>query len=312
MAYLPQLRTFIAAYRLGSLTKAAEQLGITQPAASQQVRTLEAQIKKPLFVRHARGIVPTAIAHDLARSIGPHIDGIETGFSAVQARATNISGTIHLAGPGAYLSAKIIPLMAGLMARDVRIRLHIGGKERIYALLDKGAVDLAVTASEPNSRDLDYQAIDLETLTLLAAPRWIKQHLSKPVNASAQNAQSINPEQLLAQPLIAYDEDLPLVREYFKQVFGTKLDVQAAITVADLRMVRSLILAEQGYSVLPRYLCETELQQGQLIPIHNPVRSPTNALYLVWNRGNLRHPRVAFACQYFLDELKSITPNNIR
>ena len=52
MAYLSQLQTFIAAYRLGSLTKAAAQLGITQPAASQQIRALEAQIKKPLFVRH--------------------------------------------------------------------------------------------------------------------------------------------------------------------------------------------------------------------------------------------------------------------
>ncbi|MEM9949750.1 MAG: LysR family transcriptional regulator [Cyanobacteria bacterium P01_D01_bin.36] len=62
MSYFPQLRTFMAAYRLGSLTKAAEHLGITQPAVSQQIRTLEAQIKKPLFVRHARGIVPSAMA----------------------------------------------------------------------------------------------------------------------------------------------------------------------------------------------------------------------------------------------------------
>ena len=293
MTYLPQLRTFIAAYRLGSLTKAAEQLGMTQPAASQQIRALEAQIKKPLFVRHARGIVPSAIAHDLARSIGLHIDAIETGFSAVQARATSLAGTIHIAGPGEYLSAKVLPLLSDLLARDIRVRLHAGGKDRLYALLDEGAIDLAITASQPNSRSLDYQAVDVETLVLVAAPSWINQH-RKPID------KPLDLEQLLTRPLIAYDEDLPLVREYFNQVFETTIDIQAAVTVADLRMVRSLILAEQGYSVLPLYLCDTQIQQGHLALIFSPQSPPTNKLYLAWNRGNLRHPRVAFAQQYLL------------
>ncbi|MEO1446230.1 MAG: LysR family transcriptional regulator [Cyanobacteria bacterium J06635_11] len=295
MSYFPQLRTFMAAYRLGSLTKAAEQLGITQPAVSQQIRTLEAQIKKPLFVRHARGIAPSAIAHDLARSIGTHIDAIETGFNAVQARATNIAGTIHIAGPGEYLSAKIIPLLASLMARDIRVRLHTGGKDRIYTLLDEGAIDLAITASLPNSRTLDYQQIDSETLVMVATPDWIQQKLTKPLDVN----------QLLAQPLIAYDEDLPLVRQYFKEVFEMTLKVQAAATVADLRTVRQLVLNQQGYSVLPLYLCTTHLQQSQLALVHTPKQSPTNHLYLTWNRGNLRHPRVAFAQQHFLIQLKS-------
>ncbi len=297
MTYLPQLRTFIAAYRLGSLTSAAEQIGITQPAASQQIRMLEAQIKKPLFVRHARGIVPTAIAHDLARSIGAHIDGIEAGFNAVQARATNIAGTIHLAGPGEYLSEKIIPLLAGLTARDIRIRLHIGGKDRLYTLLDEGAIDLAITASLPNSRALDYQTLDQETLALVASPAWAKQALNGPTT----------PEQLLNLPLIAYDEDLPLVRQYFRQVFDTTIQMQAAVTVADLRMVRSLVLAAQGYSVLPLYLCTKPLQRGELIHLHTPSEPPTNSLYLVWNRGNIRHPRVAFARQHLLAEIGAET-----
>ncbi|MEL6355179.1 MAG: LysR family transcriptional regulator [Cyanobacteria bacterium J06627_28] len=292
MSYFSQLRTFIAAYRLGSLSKAAEQLAITQPAASQQIRTLEAQIKKPLFVRHARGIIPTEIAHDLARSIGSHIDGIEAGFNAVQARADNISGTIHIAGPGEYLAAKIIPALAGLTARGIRVRLHTGGKQRLYSLLDEGAIDLAITASQPDSRSLDYQLLDSETLALIAAPDWSRHRLMEPFDV----------EQLIAQPLIAYDEDLPLIRQYFQQVFDKTLTIQATVTIADLRTVRALVLTKQGYSVLPLYLCEQHIQQGHLRLLHMPEHPPTNRLYLVWNRGNLRHPRVAFAREYFLQQ----------
>lgn len=116
----------------------------------------------------------------------------------------------------------------------------------------------------------------------------------------------ITPEQLLAQPLIAYDEDLPLVRQYFQQVFETAIQVQAAVTVADLRMVRSLLIAAQGYSVLPLYLCESQIQQGHLTLLHRPSAPPTNNLYLTWNRGNLRHPRVAFARQHLLSHLCSL------
>lgn len=124
--------------------------------------------------------------------------------------------------------------------------------------------------------------------------------------------QPLDLAQLLAQSLIAYDEDLPLVREYFEQVFEMTLNVQAAVTVGDLRMVRQLILTEQGYSVLPLYLCESHIQQGKLALLCTPERLPTNKLYLVWNRGNLRHPRVAFAQQYFLTQLKSaMSPKTI-
>ncbi|MDJ0713641.1 MAG: LysR substrate-binding domain-containing protein, partial [Prochloraceae cyanobacterium] len=80
------------------------------------------------------------------------------------------------------------------------------------------------------------------------------------------------------------------------------MKVQAAATVSDLRMVRSLLLAGQGYSVLPKYLCESQLNNGSLVLLHQPENPPTNKLYLVWNRGNLRHPRVVFARDRLLTE----------
>ena len=105
----------------------------------------------------------------------------------MQARAhknTNIAGTIHVAGPGEYLNAKVIPLLSSLLERDIRIRLHKGGKDRSYQLLDEGALDLAITASLPTSRTLDYQQIDAETLVMVAAPNWLQQKLAQPLDVS--------------------------------------------------------------------------------------------------------------------------------
>lgn len=296
MTYLAQLRTFLEAYRLGSLTSAASSLGITQPAVSSHIRTLEVQLKKKLFVRHNRGIEPTAIAHDLARSIDSHIESIEISFERVRARAANIAGTIHLAGPGEFLNARATGALTALMSHDIRVRIHIGSKEKIYALLDDGAIDLAITASRPESRALGYEEIEQETFVLVAAPAWVQINLTKP----------FSPAQLLTQKIIAYDEDLPLIREYFEQVFNIQIKVSAAATVGDLRIIRSLLLAAQGYSVLPKYLCERQLEARSLILLHQPANPPTNNLYLVWNRGNLRHPRVVFARDRLLSEFQQI------
>ncbi len=295
MSYLAQLRTFLEAYRTGSITKAAERLYLTQPAASAHIKSLEALIEKKLFIRHARGIKPTAIADDLARSISPHLEQIEVKFNAVRSRIASISGTIHLATPAEFLDTKVLPEIASLLAHDIRVRIHLGGKERIYQLLDNGTVDLAITASQPQDKALDFAEIARETLVLVASSDWIKQHLIQP----------FNPQQLLTLPLIAYDEDLPLIRRYFNEVFQIKINIQASVIVPDLRIVRSLVSLAQGYTVLPKYLCEQQLQSGKLCLLHQAESYPSNSLYLVWNKGNLRHPRVVYARDRLLEILNA-------
>ena len=74
MADLGHLRSFLAIYRAGSLTRAARLVHLTQPALSQQLRSLEAHLGRRLFTRLPRGLEPTPAAHDLATAIGPHLD----------------------------------------------------------------------------------------------------------------------------------------------------------------------------------------------------------------------------------------------
>lgn len=57
------LRTCLAVYRAGSFTKAAQDLGIYQPAVTGNVRNLEKSLGQPLFLRTPQGVVPTDAAH---------------------------------------------------------------------------------------------------------------------------------------------------------------------------------------------------------------------------------------------------------
>ena len=123
---LLQLRTFVEVYRRRSLSEAARAIGITQPAASQHIASLEAQLGRPLFDRHSRGVRPTAIADDLAASIGSSLDTAESALASARARSSRISGTVHIAAPSDLLGEMIAPRLAPLLDAGLDLRLHIG------------------------------------------------------------------------------------------------------------------------------------------------------------------------------------------
>lgn len=290
MNHLIYLRTFLDTYRAGSLTRAAQRLGITQPSASAHIATLEEMLGKPLFVRQARGVAPTAAADDLARSVAAHLDGIETTMGAAQARSTHLSGTVHLVGPAEYLSARIGPALAPLVGEGLRLRIQTGNRDRIYAALGEGHADLAVTASPPDSNVHGFAELGRERLLLVAAP----------VLAERAKARTVTAEFLCGLPCIAYDETLPLLRPFFEQVFGKTPDMQAVATAPDLRILTGMAQAGTGWTVLPDYLCAEPLAAGSLVELPTARPGPDNTLYLVWNKTALRHPRVVHVRDFLL------------
>lgn len=290
MNQLVYLRTFLDAYRSGSLTRAANRLGITQPAASAHIQSLEASFGKALFIRQARGVAPTAAADDLARAIAPHLDALEASLDIQKLRPGSVQGTVHIAGPAEFLSVRLVPTILPLQTQGLKFRLQTGNRDRVRALLDEGAVDLAVTTSRPDNATQGHVEIGRERLLLVATPEAARQIKGRSLTAA-----------LLGDlPCLAYDEHLPLVREFVQTVFGEPPLYQAVITAPDLRLLANAVAAGAGWSVLPDYLVADYLASGRMVELPTIRPGPENLLYLVWNKGALRHPRVAYVRDHII------------
>jgi DNA-binding transcriptional LysR family regulator len=283
MSLLVPLRTFLAAYRLGSLSAAARELAITQSSASDHLKALEAAHGKPLLVRAARGVTPTEAGHDLALASGEAMDVIERSLAALRARGAPLGGIVTLAGPGEYLGEQVLPRLAGLQDRGVRLRLMVGNREAIYARLASGEADLAVTASQPTDRALDFTRIGTERFVLVASP-MLAALIGKP-----------DPTRLSAHACLAYDEERPLIRDLFRHAYNATPSAVPAVIAPDLRILLRLALAGRGWTVLPDYLCALPIAEGKLVTLLAPDAGPSNALNLVWRRSALREQRVALA-----------------
>lgn len=282
---LTHLRTFIAVHRRGSISEAARLLGLTQPAVSAHIAALEAQLGRGLFVRHARGVYPTAVADDLAANLGQTLDRAEAALAVAKARSAQLSGTIHLAGPAEFLGERIASVLPLLTQAGLEVRMRTGNKDSLYKMLLSDAVDLAFTASTPDDPRLDSQQIGTEFLMAVTHP--------------TKAAAGIN------APFLAYDLDLPLVRNWL-QANGFSLAERApAVTVPDLRVLKALVLSGTGWTILPDYLCSNDVETGKLIEITTAKARPSNGFHLVWPKGALRHPRVSFTKDLLLDALRS-------
>jgi len=284
MSYLTQLKTFVEVYRSGNITRAASRLHMSQPAVTSHIQAMEAIVGRELFIRKARGVEPTPVADDLALQVASHIDILEQKVSSIRSRASTDHGTLHLAGPAEYLSLVAGPMLANLLQADkVNLVIHMGNKANTYRLLETDVVELAITASEPSQSMYEYQKLDSERLVLVM----------NRVQGKLVKGQDVTATLLNKHKVVTYDEQLPLIRQYFSDVFGSVCESPVAAVCPDIRAISTMIKAGVGYSVLPDYLCKEGIANGELIQLGQP--GPQNDLYLVWKKGALRHPRVAFA-----------------
>jgi len=274
---LDLLRSFLAVHRAGSITAAADLLGLAQPTVTAQLKALEAALERPLFDRRPRGVVPTAAADDLAHRVAAPLDALEA-IVLMQTPSPAVT-TVHLGGPAEFLSEQVLPALADLTRTGIRLRAAFGMPDDLVADLLAGRLDLTVTSTRPRRGGLTVTPLYDEEFVLVAASPW---------------ARSVGgPEDLADVPLIAYAEEAPVLRRYWRTVFGTRLSRAPELVVADLRSVLAAVLAGAGASVLPSYLCASHLAAGTLQALTHPEVPPLNTLFLVHRPAALGHPGVA-------------------
>ncbi|MEU7132892.1 LysR family transcriptional regulator [Streptomyces sp. NPDC046261] len=290
---LALLRTFVTVHRAGSFTRAAALLGLSQPAVTSQIRTLERQLGRPLFLRLARGVRPTTIGDELAHKISPHVDALlEITEADLDERWAN--RTLHLAGPPEFTALRALPALTPLIAQGLAVRASHGVTEELFEGLAAGHHDLAIATSRPRGRLLTATPLCDEEHVLVAAPRWAAR-LGGAAVIRDKGVQAL--EHL---PVVEVHESLPLVSRYWSAVFDSKPLAAGAVIVPDLRAVLASIAAGAGIGVLPRYLCGDALDTGEVVALLDPPVPPLRTYFLLVRAGTLAHPHLARAHEWLL------------
>src|SRR5579862_6535544 len=144
------LRTLVAAQKLGGFGRAAEQVGRSQSAVSQQIHKLEERVGLPLFRKQGRGLELTE-AGETVLSYARRI--VELNDEAVTAvRGASIDGAVRFGLAGDFAEAGL-PEALGRFARahpSVRVEAMVERNATLLDRLDRGQLDLALTLGHGN------------------------------------------------------------------------------------------------------------------------------------------------------------------
>lgn len=170
---LRTMRYFLAAAREENMTRAAELLHVTQPTLSKQLKALEDELGKKLFTRHSfsiqlteEGILLRKRAEDLVKMA----DKITTEFLTLD---DVLGGDVYFGLAESYQ----IRYLAATIRRfketypDLRYHITSGDTEQVTEKLDKGIIDFAVLAQEPNTAKYHYLAFPNADLWGLVMPK---------------------------------------------------------------------------------------------------------------------------------------------
>lgn len=188
------LRYFLAVAREENISRAAEALHTVQPSLSRQLKELEGELGKTLFIRGRRKITLTEEGMFLRKRAEEIIGLVDKTTDALTRDNAAVTGDVYI-GAGETEGMRLIARVAGLLGQscpDVHLHIVSGDKVDIAEQLDKGLIDFALLVGEADTRKY-------ERICLPDRDAWgVLMRRDHPL---AQKS-AVRPEDLYAQPLL--------------------------------------------------------------------------------------------------------------
>lgn len=251
---LRHLRIFEAVARHGSISRAAAELHLTQPAVSMQMKQLEEQIGVPLLTQVGRRLGLTEAGEVLrvhARDISERMAQLNHSMEQFRGLERGLLRLAVVSTANYFLPAVI----AGFTERHpgMRVSLQVANREVVLAALADGSTDLAIIGRPPDSVDLVSRHFKDNPLVVVAAP-------GHPLAAEPRITL-----QRLAQETLVVREPGSGTRAAIERHFAAHgLTVRAGCEFGTNEAIKQAVRAGLGVAVVSAQTIELELQAGCL------------------------------------------------
>lgn len=254
---LKQFRVFCQVARLGSITRAAERLGLGQPSVSQQVRALETDLGIRLFDRNGPHITLTGAGESLYRSALPLVEGIDSLHGAFAEQSRRISGTVRIAAGQASKSFILPRLIKQFRDRwpDVRFHIERSVTSEALKLLRARAVDLAFTGADETPTGIDRYPLFSYGLVLIV-----------PLDHPLAGRELVDMQEASLYPAVvpASGTASRMLGELEARRLGTEINV--AVEAHGWGAIKCYVEAGLGVSIVPDF-CVTAEDRVSVIPL---------------------------------------------
>ncbi|MFI5085180.1 MAG: nitrogen assimilation transcriptional regulator NAC [Actinomycetales bacterium] len=268
-----KLAYFVKVVESGSITKAAAALHLAQPALSQQVSALEAELKQRLLIRSKKGIEPTAAGHTLYRHAQMILRQVEQARQDVETSGAAPSGRVSIAIAPYSMASSIAPrIISEVRARYPDIIVHLteifGGV--LSDAIKNGRLDMALIYEPGTVRGVQFTTVIVEDLYLVANP-----NAGIPADAT-----EISLHDVAGHGLFLPETNHTLRQIVERGLSGNALVLNLAGEVESVPSLARLLRANLGATILPKSAAEALFHEEdfRLLRIVEPAMQSRIAL----------------------------------
>jgi DNA-binding transcriptional LysR family regulator len=292
---LNQLQIFLKVTQTKSVTKAAEELHLTQPAVSIQLKNFQDQFDIPLTEVVGRKVYITEFGKEIAMAAESILDQVNAiNFKTHEYRGL-LTGRLKISvvSTGKY----VMPFfLSDFMAqhKGVELLMDVTNKSKVIESLDKNEVDFSLVSIVPDN--LNVEKIDL-----------LQNKLYLVGNARHGSEPSWTPKRIFSELPIIYREQGSGTRQTMERfIERNAIPIVKKIELTSNEAVKQAVLAGLGYSIMPLIGIKNELHNGelQIIPMKGlPIKTMWS---LIWPKGKSHSPVANAFLSYIRKEKSAI------
>lgn len=243
---LTPLRSFVAVAREGHLTRAAQRLGLTQPAVSGQLARLEEELGTALFHRTPKGMELTAAGHTFLEHVERALVDLDDGVSAVAALQGVQRGSLAIGGGATATTYLLPPLLSAFHERYPGIQLYVreAGSRAVIEAVQAGELDLGVITvpEEPLPARLVVRPWVDDELVLIVPP-------GHPLEGRDRFRWS----ELAAQPLVLFEAGSAVRRRIDRAMERAGVVPEIVMELRSLESIQQMVAQRIGAAFVSRF-----------------------------------------------------------
>ncbi len=293
---LEWFRTFKSIYENGTLSGAAQELFISQPGVSLHLNSLESYTGCKLFDRSARKMVPTEHGKILYNFILEPIKKLQVAEQHFHKRAENDRITISV---GMCFETFQHTLEEYISQLPFNLIIRFGDYTQMQQDLDNGLLDLIVTPNKGNQKNLNYSSFSKEKIVLVAGKNTDTTKVEELIN--------LNKIDLLAKELkqnlwYSTAADMDHLKNFWIKNFNEHPDFKPNYIVPNISSIVRCLSNANGFSILPDFLCQEEINEGKIKLVWSGSQSLENILYFGCRKNTIYQAEITQLKSIFLEK----------
>ena len=281
---LRRLEIFVKVAELGSFSRAAQALSLTQPTVSEHVRALEDELGVQLLDRLGRGAATTRAGHLLLGYAQRLLTLSREARQAIDQFQGRLSGELIIGGstiPGEYVLPALIGQFKAKQA-EISIVLLIGDSRQVTEWVEDGKVELGVVGARPGHRILEARELMPDELVVVV-----------PAEHAWARRQTVTLAEVQAEPMVVRERGSGS-RQALEQALGDAGTSLAAFKIVgemgSTQAIKQAVRAGVGVSLISRRAVEDECRAGVVSCLTIERLDVQRAFYLVTHRDRTRSP----------------------